>query len=201
MVKRLRVVACGLVVLAASLAGGCTPESGPAQSTSPSPVMSAPPSPTPSPTPTENAQERQQRLDFEAAKEAYLAANAEADRLMMAGGARKPTKTILATTTGAYRRALMNALQVFKQNGWRSDRPIPQVVRSHGGWSPTELDLAACEDTSEVMYLDKKGKEVLTDRERRYVHSLTAKKTKTGWKIATIESKAVKSFANESCER
>lgn len=197
MVRRLRVVACGLVVLAALLAGGCTPESGPTQSTSPSPVMSV----SPPPTPTENAQERQQRLDFEAAKEAYLAANAEADRLMMAGGARKPTKTILATTTGAYRRALMNALQVFKQNGWRSDRPIPQVVGSHGGWSPTELDLAACEDTSEVMYLDKKGKEVLTDRERRYVHSLTAKKTKTGWKIATIESKAVKSFANESCER
>ncbi len=199
MVKRLRVVACGLVVLAALLAGGCTPESGPAQSTSPSPVMSAPPSPTPSPTPTENAQERQQRLDFEAAKGAYLAATSEFDRLLMSGGAREPTRALLATTSGDYRRALMYVLETFKANRWHSDRPIPQIVAIRGGWSPNELDLAACEDTSKVRYLDRRGKEVLTDRKRRYVHSLTAKKTKGQWKIATIDSEAVKSFTHEAC--
>lgn len=195
MVRRLRVVACGLVVLAALLAGGCTPESGPTQSTSPSP----PPSASASPTPTENAQERQQRLDFEAAKEAYLAATSEFDRLLMSGGARKPTPALLATTSGDYQRALMYVLQTFKTNRWHSDRPILQIAVIRGGWSPDELDLTACEDTSKVRYLDRHGKEVLTDRKRRYVHLLTAKKTKGQWKIATIESEAVKSFTHEAC--
>lgn len=198
-VRRLGVASCGLALVAALIVGGCTPDDGPTQSTSPSPAVSAAPSPSASPTPTENAQERQQRLDFEAAKTAYLRATAEADRLIMAGGARKPTKALLATTTGSYRSALMNAIRTFKENGWHSDRPIPQSVVGSGGWSSNELRLTACEDTSKVRYLNKQGKEVFKDRKRRYVHALTAERTGSIWRIATMESKAVTTFDHESC--
>ena len=40
------------------------------------------------------------RADQEAAMKAYTTATKEADRLAMAGGATKPTKTLLATTGG-----------------------------------------------------------------------------------------------------
>lgn len=199
MVNRLGVAGWGLALATALIAGGCTPDPGSTPGTSPSPAVTASPSPSASPTPTENAQERQQRLDFEAAEKAYLAANAEADRLIMAGGARKPTKVLLATTTGSYRSALMNSIRTFKNNGWHSDRPIPQSVVGNGGWSPNELRLTACEDTSGVRYLDQKGNEVFKDRKRRYVHALTAKRAGDNWRIATIESKAVATFEHEDC--
>ena len=193
MVKRLRVVACGLVVLAASLAGGCTPESGPTQSTSPSPLVSA----SASPTPTENAQERQQRLDREAAENAYLTADKELARLAMAGGASKPTKVLLATTAGDYLEVQMSDLKYFKKHGWRADRPVRSTVVADGGWSPTEIRLTACEDGSQVRLLNKSGKEVEKDRPRRLVQSLTATKVSGAWKITGLETKTVKTFEGE----
>ena len=197
MVRRLRVVACGLVVLAALLAGGCTPESGPTQSTSPSPSVSASPSPTPSPTPTENAQERQQRLDFEAAKGAYLAGSAEYQRLLMAGGAMEPTAKLKQTTGGFQLKSMTNAIRMMKKNGWRTDRASTQTVVANGGWSAKELRLTACEDTSKVRFLNKKGKEVHSDQPVLYVHSLTATKHDGVWKITNGESEAVTSFAED----
>ena len=195
MVRRLRVVACGLVVLAALLAGGCTPESGPTQSTSPSP----PPSASASPTPTENAQERQQRLDREAAENAYLTADKELARLAMAGGASKPTKILLATTAGDYLEVQMSDLKYFKKHGWHADRPIRSTVTASGGWSPTEIRLTACEDGSQVRLLNKSGKEVEKNRPRRLVQKLTATKVSGTWKVTGMEAtKTVKSFENES---
>lgn len=195
MVKRLRVVACGLVVLAASLAGGCTPESGPTQSTSPSPLVFA----SASPTPIENAQERQQRLDREAAEDAYLTADKEVARLGMAGGASKPTKVLLATTGGEYLDVQMGDLKYLKKHGWRADRPVRSTVSANGGWSPTKIGLTACEDTSQVRLLDKSGKEVGKSRPRRLVQTLTATKTSGVWKITDMEAtKTVKTFEGES---
>ena len=97
MVKRLTVGSCGAVLVLGLLVAGCTPEPGPNPSVTPVPtVTTSAPSPTASPTPTENAQERQQRLDFEAAEKAYLTAFAESGRLAMAGGTKKPTRLMLA---------------------------------------------------------------------------------------------------------
>ena len=78
MVKRLTVGSCGAVLVLGLLVGRCTPESGaePERDARPT-VTSSAPSPSASPTPTENAQERQQRLDFEAAEKAYLTASQE----------------------------------------------------------------------------------------------------------------------------
>jgi len=158
------------------------------------------PDPKPSVTPVETAQERQMRLDQEAAVKAYLTSSKEFDRLLMSGGATKPTKVILSTTGGSHLEALTSALEVVHDNGWRTDRPASRIVNANGGWSPSELGLTACEDTSKVKFLGSKGKEVFKDRERRYVHTLTATKKDGAWKITNGESKAVKSFETEgSC--
>ena len=115
MVKRLTVGTCGLVLVLGLLVAGCTPESGPAPTVTPVPPVSSP-TPSPSPTPTENAQERQQRLDFEAAEKAYLTAFAESERLAVAGGANKPTKILVATTLeDSTRRSKLNDLRDSKE--------------------------------------------------------------------------------------
>lgn len=201
-VRRLGVASCGLALVAALIVGGCTPDDGPTQSTTPTPSVSASPSPSASPTPTENAQERQQRLDFEAAENAYRTADKELARLAMAGGASKATKVLLATTAGDYLAVQMSDLKDLKKHGWRADRPIRSSVVADGGWSPTEIGLTACEDTSQVRLLNKDGKEVLKKRPRRMVQTLTATRISGTWKVTDLETKFVKSFANESgCQR
>ncbi len=192
MTKGTRVAAlvAGLVFAAASTSG-CQWL---AQQTSPSfPPATA----TPNPTPPETAQERVMRLDQEAAMKAYLTSGKETDRLAMAGGATKPTKILLATTGGEYLKTQMYGLEFFKEKGWRADRPTVTSVVADGGWSPDNLGLTACEDTSKVKILDKKGKEVFKDRDTRYVQTLTATRKNGVWKITDVESKAVKTFEHE----
>lgn len=199
MVSRSMVRACGSVLVLGLLVAGCTPDPGPGPGGSPSPAVS---SAAPSPTPTENAQERLQRLDFEAAKKAYLTGSAEYQRLLMAGGATKPTTVLKDTTSGFQLEALMNALKFMKKNDWHTDRPSVQTVSNTGGWASTELELLACEDTSGVKFLNNTGKEVFKDRKLRYIHTLTAKKEKGVWKIVDGESRAVRTFDGEAaCTR
>ena len=151
-----------------------------AQQTSPS---FPPQNPSTHATPPETAQEREMRADQEAAMKAYTTASKEADRLAMAGGATKPTKTLLATTGGFYLDVQMDGLKAFKENGWRADGLPTNAVVAEGGWSPDNLGLTACEDTSKVKILDKKGKEVFKDRDTRYVQTLTATKKNGVWRI------------------
>ena len=187
--------ACGSALVIGLLVAGCTPDPGPGPGTSPSPAVS---SSTPSPTPTENAQERQQRLDFEAAEKAYLTAFAESGRLAMAGGTNKPTKVLLENTAGFYLEVQLNDLKTLKENGWRADRLSTTSVAVNGGWSPKELALTACEDVSKVKLLDKGGKEAAKDRPTRFLQQLTATRVDGAWKITDGESKVVKNFDNES---
>ena len=193
-VKQLKVLACGLTMLAALLAGGCTKESEPTPSPSPSLTATSP-----APTPTENAQERQQRLDREAAETAYRTADKELARLAMAGGASKPTKVLLATTGGDYLEVQMSDLKYLKKHGWRTDQPIRSTVVAGGGWSPTKIGLTACVDNSRVRLLNRSGKEVGKDRPRRLVQTLTATKVSGTWKVTGMEAtKTVKTFESES---
>lgn len=146
----------------------------------------------------ETAQERQMRLDQEAAVRAYQTADKESARLAMAGGASKPTKVLLATTGGDYLEVQMGDLTYLRKHGWHADRPIRSSVVANGGWSPTKIGLTACEDTSKVRLLNKKGAEVAKDRPRHLVQTLTATKVAGVWKITDLETKTVKGFESES---
>lgn len=195
MVSRSMMGACGAALVVSLLVAGCTPDPGPGPGTSPTPSVS---SPAPSPTPTENAQERLQRLDFEAAEKAYLTAFAESGRLALSGGTTKPTKIMLANTASFYLEVQLNDLSVLKKNGWRADQQPTTIVVQDGGWSPEELRFTACEDASKVKLLNKDDKEVAKDRPQRFVQTLTASRQDGTWKITDVKSKIVKSFATET---
>ena len=75
-------VRIGAAIAACALVAACTPDEPPVVNT-PTPTVT--PSATPSATPTESEIERQMRLDWEAAEEAYRAAVAEGDRLARQG--------------------------------------------------------------------------------------------------------------------
>ena len=160
--------------------------------------------PTPSPvTPTstasESAQDRAMRLDKEAAKNAYLNGGAEVDRLVMAGGADKATKTLTDNLSGTYLSDTMETLQFVKKSGWHSDRATTTKVTADQGWSATKIELTACEDNSKVKFFDKSGKEVNKKRDAYLiVQTLVAKKTAGLWKIDSQTSRPVKTFDNEA---
>lgn len=195
MVRRLTVGSCGAVLVLGLLVAGCTPDPGPTPTVTPVPSVT---SATPSPTPTENAQERQQRLDFEAAEKAYLTARQETERLAMSGGVRKATRVMKENLAGTYLGVQVDDLRTLKDNGWRTDRPTSVRVSADGGWSATELALTACEDATKVRLLDEDGVEVAEDRPRRFVQSLKATRVDGRWKISGLESKPVKTFDDES---
>jgi hypothetical protein len=85
----------GLLVgscLLAFLGTACTPSDPPP--TPPTTVASA--------TPTENAQEREERLAYQAAEASYREFRAEVERVYSRGGAAKPTAVMKATAGGQY---------------------------------------------------------------------------------------------------
>ena len=92
----------GAVVTCCALATACSPDQAPANTPSPTLVAT---------TPAESQIERQMRLDYEAAEEAYRANIAEQDRLYQAGGATKPRRCIEATATGSYLRITLESLR------------------------------------------------------------------------------------------
>ena len=165
-------------------------------------VQQIPSGPTPGtvqPTSTETAQERTMRLDKEAAKNAYLAGIAETNRLVMAGGADKPTKKLNDYLSGTYLQDTVETLRMFKSEGWRIDRPVQTRVTADQGWSATSIELTACEDNSAVKFFNKSGKEVNKKRDAYLiVQTLVAKKTGDRWKIDSRTSRPVKTFDNEA---
>jgi hypothetical protein len=162
-----------------------------------------PSGPTPGPvqptsTASESAQERAMRLDKAAAKNAYLDGWTEMDRLAMAGGADKPTKKLTDNFSGTYLAGNVEALQLFKKNGWHNDKSAPLKVTADQGWSASKIELTACEDSTKVRTLDKSGKEVNKGGVRLIVQTLVAKKTGDRWKIDSQTSRPVKTFDNEA---
>jgi len=164
-------------------------------------VQQIPSGPTPGtvqPTSTETAQEHTMRLDKEAAKNAYVNGWTEMDRLVMAGGADKPTKKLTDDFSGTYLADNVEALQLFKKNGWHNDKSAPLRVTADQGWSASKIELTACEDSSKVRTLDRSGREVNKGGVRLIVQTLVAKKTGDRWKIDSQTSRPVKTFDNEA---
>jgi hypothetical protein len=181
----------GAAVACCAIAAACTPE----------PAATSTPSPTPTATtPAESQIERQMRLDYEAAENAYRMNTSEQDRLYRAGGAVKATSALKATATGSYLRITLESLREVHESGWHAKGSTNIIGVTHdGGWKPGRLSLTSCEDNSAIRFFDRRGEDVTPQVERRYVQKLTVVKTAARWKVSTAESTRVHSFEGRPC--
>lgn len=171
---------------------GCTPKAGGAPSVNPTVA--------PSPAPTlESPQERQVRRDYEAAEAAYRAVTAELNRVAAAGGTNAATAKMLATATDDYLAFQLRSLQSAKKKGWRTFGTTRIVGVARRGWSSREIGLTTCEDNSKVRILDKHGRDVTPDSNRRYVQTLTVKTVASRWKVAAATTQRVPDFESRDC--
>ena len=141
----------GLLVgacLLAFLSAGCTPDE-----------PTAPPSSSaPTPTPTENAQEREERLAYEAAEKSYREFRAEFYRVLRAGGAKSATPVMKATAGGPYLKNFTDVAQAYRgQQSYSRGTERTGYVR-RAGYESTALVLDVCEDSRNVKDYSKSGK-------------------------------------------
>jgi hypothetical protein len=185
-------VSVGAVVACCALTAACTQE--PAQTRSPSLTPAAT-------TPSESEIERQIRLDYEAAEEAYRANRAEQARLYQAGGTTEATSTMKATATASYLRITLEALRRIKKAGWHATGTTEIVgVVANGGWKENEVGLTSCEDSSVVRLFDRSGKDVTPSTNRRYVQVLEVVKLGGRWKVSKAVTTKVGGFQGQSCK-
>lgn len=186
--RRRGFVSVGAVVACCALAAACTQE--PAQTGSASPTPAAT-------TPTESHIERQMRLDYEAAEEAYRAAVAEHDRQAQLGIA--SSAELKQTATGMYLDFSLRSLRQSRDAGWRANGETKIVEVVGTGWQKRIVRLIACEDSTGVQFTNADGKDVTPRIRRTYVQDLTATQIGKDWKVADISSTVVKSFEGQPC--
>jgi hypothetical protein len=180
----------GAVVACCALATACTSE--PSSTSTPSPTSAAT-------TPTESQIERQMRLDYEAAEQAYRANIAEQDRLYGRGGATRATAALRATATGEYLKITVGWLRDFHKSRFRAEGSSRVTGVERTGWKDGRVRLTACEDGSAVRIVDRSGRDVTPPEHRRFVQSLTAVRTGGQWKVSEQSSKRVRDFEGALC--
>lgn len=133
----------GVVTLACLLAvTGCTSDEPAGPAPLPTPVVQ---------TPTETTLERQQRLDYAAAEKSYRTFRAEYNRVLRAGGAKKPTKLMKATAGGSYLAELTEVVVAYDGIGGRNSGQEKIVYVRPAGYSADELVLEVCEDSRSII--------------------------------------------------
>lgn len=180
-----RLAGRGLVVgccLLAFLGTACTPDDPP-----------PPPPSTSAPTPTENAQEREERLAYETAEKSYREFRAEFYRVLQAGGAKSATSKMKATAAGPYLKEATEVVQAYKGISNRTSGALTISDVRGNGYTPHDLILRACEDSSGIAYFDAKGK--LTGHGEIRVVELTLRDVDGKWKVWTGTGKKVFSCA------
>lgn len=182
---RSRAFQLGAALALCSLAAACTQPPKPQEPT---------PTPVPASTsPSETQLERQTRLNFEAAEKAYKGFRGEYNRLILTGGADKPTSKMRETAAGPYLAAMTEFLAVRKKEGWRSSAPIKVVSIIDGSYSPAELVLNVCEDGSKSELLNKAGMKIRTGSIEKL--TIYVRPVNGVWKIWDGQNEAVKSCA------
>jgi hypothetical protein len=168
------------------LGTACTP-SDPA---TPTPSSTAP---VASPTPAENDQEREQRLAYEAAETSYREFRAEYYRVLQAGGAKTATPKMKATSAGPYLKEAVEVVQAYKGLRRRSTGSL-RIVYLHGnGYSPSEVALTACEDSTGLKSFDSKGKLIGRGEFRRI--DVSIRQVHGAWKVWSGTGEKVSSCA------
>jgi hypothetical protein len=164
------------------LGTACTP-SDPA---TPTPSSTAP---VASPTPAENDQEREQRLAYEAAETSYREFRAEYYEVLGRGGSKSATSKMKATAGGPYLKEATEVVQAYRGLHNRSSGRL-QISRVRGnGYTPTDLILSACEDSTKIAYLNSKGK--VTGHGELRVVELTVRRVSGSWHIWSGSGKKV----------
>jgi hypothetical protein len=187
--RRRGFVSVGAVVACCALVAGCTPTQ---------PASAPPPTPATT-TPTESQIERQMRLDYEAAEQAYRANMAEQDRQSQLGTAEK-TEALTSTARGNYLRFALQVLRDIHDSGWRANGPTTIRGVAPGGWQENRIQLKACEDNSAIKFTNKKGRDVTPkDVVRTYVQDLIVTRVDGRWKVSEVESRPVKTYEGVSC--
>jgi hypothetical protein len=182
-------VSVGAVVACCALATACSTDQAPASMPSPTPVAT---------TPAESQIERQMRLDYEAAEDAYRAALVERERQAELGIAQQ-TPALKASATGAYLDLVLKALQYAHDRHWRSSGSTRILAVVPNGWKERTVRLISCEDSSGVRLIDKAGKDVTRQDTRTYVQDLTVEDVGGRWKVADVSTTVVKSFVGQPC--
>jgi hypothetical protein len=182
-------VSVGAVVVCCALAAACSPDQSPASTPSPTPVTTAP---------AESQVERQMRLDYEAAEEAYRAAVAERERQAELGMAQQ-TRALKASATGAYLDLVLKALKYAHDRHWRSSGSTRILAVAPNGWKERAVRLIACEDSSGVRLIDKAGNDVTRQDTRTYVQDLRVEDVGGRWKVTDVSTTIVKSFEGQPC--
>jgi hypothetical protein len=184
-------VSLGAVVTCCALTAACTPDPAPGATPSPTPVSA---------TPTESQLERQIRLDYEAAEQAYRANMAEQDRLYVAGGVAKATPALKATATGSYLKITVKSLDEVRRLGWHAvgNTKIVGVVHDKG-WKDGRVRLTSCEDNEFVRFVDESGRDVTPEGLALYVQALTVMKEGGRWKVSTALTTKVETLEGQSC--
>jgi hypothetical protein len=183
-------VTVGAAVACCALAAACTSDPVPTSTPSTSPTAT---------TPTESQIERQMRLDYDAAEEAYRANIAEQDRLARAGGVRQPTAALKSTAEGEYLSAALTSLAYIKKNGWHGAGNTTILGVVHVGWQAKRVRLVSCEDGSRLRLLDHSANDVTPKGDSRFVQSLSVVRRGGRWRVSAFESKSVKVFEGEQC--
>lgn len=173
----------GVVTLACLLAvTGCTSDEPAGPAPSPTPVVQ---------TPTETTLERQQRLDYAAAEKAYRTFRAEYNRVLRAGGAKKPTKLMKATAGGSYLAELTEVIVAYDGIGGHDSGKEKIVYVRPDGHSARAVILEVCED----------GRPILSVAPRRRlkgelrVARLEVRKVGNSWKLWSGTGQKVSSCA------
>jgi hypothetical protein len=188
--RRRGFVSVGAAVACCALAAGCTPELAPVQTSSPTRAAT---------TPSESQIERQMRLDYEAAEKAYRDSMAEQDRQSQLGIAVK-TEELTSTASGDYLQFVMQVLRDIHDSEWRAKGAT--IIRgvARGGWREDQVQLTACEDNSDIRFVDKKGRDVTPKKAvRTYVQDLTVSRSHGRWRVSDVESRPVKNYEGASC--
>jgi hypothetical protein len=187
--RRRGFVSVGAIVTCCALVAACTAES--ASTNPPVPTSAAT-------TPTESQIERQMRLDYEAAEQAYKAAIGEQER--QAGlGIAKLTPALKANASGDYLDLVLRALRYAHERHWRSSGSTRILGVVPNGWQNQAVRLTACEDSSGVRLIDNDGTDVTRQKTRTYVQNLTVENIGGHWKVADVSTTVVKSFEGQPC--
>lgn len=186
-------------IAAAVLVGGlllsaCAEQQAPIKTTTPTPWPGdAPASPTPTPSPS-----AEPPPDPEvSARQVYLAATDEIDRLLHSGGADELTPRLVETTAGQHRQTVLALLRQAKSSGYRADgKSVMHIARTER--AGTDLVIVhACEDASGVTLRNGAGSPLPVAEKYFYTRAEVARADGT-WKVARARSDRLRNFSDSA---